>query len=613
MIPLTMRNHRLISTYYHLQMRIRPRIIRNGKRGRPRKCYQPAGQSTEHSVTDHIVDTDSEIANIAEIPIEEAMQSHNASEWFDAIKAEILSLIENKSWSIAEKPTDQTIIGSRLILSNKYKSNGCLERRKATLVAKGYSQRCGIDYKETFAPVTRFSSIRTLMALAVERDLKVHQLDITTAFLNGDLEDVFMQIPDFLEVVLESILQERTEPHELLNTTHDWLNQLKRSKYPVCKLKKAIYALKQAGRQWYRKLDHKLRSFGMKPLNADPCIYMVPERNGILKLLVVYVDDTFLLSNDPTWIRTITAELAKQFKLRDLGRINYALGVEFTQNEKEGTITMTQCSYIAELLKRFGMLDCKPAATPMTPTVKLTKPIKTNEQEILKFPYQGLVGSMMYLAVATRPDIAYAVSSLSQSNNNYTAEHWRAAKTVLRYLKGTMDLGLMFHRTGEPICGYADADWEASVVDRKSYTRFVFKLGGAAISWEAKNQCTVALSSTEAEYMGLTEAAKEATHLRHFLEEIDRSSTSAINVYNDNVGAQQLVKNPVFHVRTKHIDIRHHFIREACTNGYVNIKYMQTVQMPADVLTKRLSAPKHFYCLTQLGMKTITGTQSHVD
>uniref|UniRef100_A0A5S6QJJ9 Reverse transcriptase Ty1/copia-type domain-containing protein n=1 Tax=Trichuris muris TaxID=70415 RepID=A0A5S6QJJ9_TRIMR len=542
------------------------------------------------------------------------MQSLDASEWLDAIKVEIVSLIENKSWSIIEKPLDKTIIGSRLILCNKYKSDGSLERRKARLVAKGYSQQCGIDYKETFAPVARFSSIRTLMALTAERDLKVHQLDISTAFLNGDLEEnVFMQVPDFLEVILERIFQERTESHEILSTSHNWLNQLRQSKFPVCKLNKAIYGLKQAGRQWYRKLDDKLRSFGMKPLDADPCVYMVPEENGILKLLVVYVDDTFLLSNDLTWIRTIKTELAKQFKLRDLERINYALGIKFTQNEKEGTITMTQRPYVMELLKRFGMLDCKPAPTPMTPSGKLAKPIKVNEKEMANFPYQMLVGSMMYLAVATRPDIAYAVSFLSQFNTCYTVEHWKAAKRVLRYLKGTMDLGLLFHRTGEPILGYADADWGACVVDRKSYTGFVFKFGGAAISWEAKKQRTVALSSTEAEYMGLTEAAKEAIHLRHFLKEIDGSFTSAIDVYNDNVGAQQLVKNPVLHARTKHIDIRHHFVREACTDGYVNVKYMQTEHMPADVLTKGLNAPKHFYCLTQLGVKAIQNGETHVD
>uniref|UniRef100_A0A5S6R2R3 Reverse transcriptase Ty1/copia-type domain-containing protein n=1 Tax=Trichuris muris TaxID=70415 RepID=A0A5S6R2R3_TRIMR len=179
----------------------------------------------------------------------------------------------------------------------------------------------------------------------------------------------------------------------------------------------------------------------MKPLDADTCVYMVPEENGILKLLVVYVDDTFLLSNDLTWIRTIKTELAKQFKLRDLERINYALGIKFTQNEKEGTITMSQRPYVMELLKRFGMLDCKPAPTPMTPSVKLAKPIKVNEEEMANFPYQMLVGSMMYLAVATRPDIAYAVSFLSQFNTCYTVEHWKAAKRVLRYLKGTMDLG----------------------------------------------------------------------------------------------------------------------------------------------------------------------------
>uniref|UniRef100_A0A5S6QKH9 Reverse transcriptase Ty1/copia-type domain-containing protein n=1 Tax=Trichuris muris TaxID=70415 RepID=A0A5S6QKH9_TRIMR len=532
------------------------------------------------------------------------MESPDAREWYDAIKMEILSLVENKSWFIVERPSDRQIVGSRLVLCNKFKSDGNLERRKARLVAKGYTQQRGTDFKETFAPVVRLNSIRTLMALAVEKGLTVHQLDIATAFLNGDLEEeIFMQPPDLLEKVLEEIVQENVMPSQILSTAREWLLQLRKLNYPVCKLKKAIYGLKQAGRQWYKKLDEKLRELGMKPLESDSCVYSVPGTGGLLKLVAIYVDDTCVLSNDIEWIKGVKTELANTFKVRNLGPISYGLGIQFKQNEKKGTISMCQRSYVLNLLKRFGMQNCKPATTPLAPNLKLTKPLTVSKEEMLRFPYQTLIGSLMYLAVATRPDIAYAVSSLSQFNTNYAEEHWKAAKRILLYLKGTSNFGLVYRRSGKPPRGYADADWGACPIGRRSYTGFLFKYGDAAVSWEARKQRTVALSSTEAEYMSLTEAVKETLWLRTFLREIDELLVDTIDVYNDNFGAQELARNSVFHARTKHIDTRYHFIRETLSRGFVNVIYLPTEQMPADILTKGLYSPKHNLCAEQLGLK----------
>lgn len=218
-----------------------------------------------------------------------------------------------------------------------------------------------------------------------------------------------------------------------------------------------------------------------------------------------------------------------------------------------------------------------------------------------QFPYQRLIGSLMYLAVSTRPDIAYAVNFLSQFNTNYDIEHWKAAKRILRYLKGTIDYGLRYKKIGLPLFGFADADWGANLVDRRSYSGYAFILAGAAISWEARKQRTVALSSNEAEYMALSEATKEALHLQGIMSNT-KMSNGCTTIHNDNQGAQELVRNTGYHPRTKHIDVRHHFIRESYAKERIKLEYTPTEEMPADMLTKGLTGTKHRDCLLTLGM-----------
>jgi len=227
---------------------------------------------------------------------------------------------------------------------------------------------------------------------------------------------------------------------------------------------------------------------------------------------------------------------------------------------------------------------------------------ESEKKEISSVPYQSLIGALMWLAVTTRPDIAYAVSALSQYNTNFGKQHWIAAKRVLRYLKGTQTHCLRYKRSGQDLVGYADADWAANIDDRRSFTGFAFKFASAAISWESRKQRTVALSSTEAEYMALSDSSKEAVHLRSFLKEVLGLLKTTI-IYNDNQGAGQLARNPVFHKRTKHVDIRHHFVRELVEEGTISVNYIPTTEMPADILTKGLGASKHNTCKTSLGIR----------
>jgi hypothetical protein len=578
----------------------RPKKVVTGKRGRPRKLFnmievneqevEPEEQEENHE-NEELHD----VAGLIEFgdpqTVSEALSSPEAADWKKAMNAEYEALKRNQTWIIVDRPQGKKTVESRWVLRTKLKKDGSIDRRKARLVAKGFTQKPGIDFNETFTPVARLRSIRLFMAIAVELGLQVHQVDFTSTYLNGEIEEeVFMEVPsEFYDILSEK------ESRKFRGNK-------------VCLIRKALYALKQSGRQWYKKLDEKLKQQKLKPLNSDPCVYINKE-DGNIVIVVIYVDDLMVASDNLRKLQRLKSELSKSFEMKDLGPLSFCLDIEFTQDVEKQTITMSQSRYIKETLSRFNMENCKGVTTPINPNEKLSKEMcpKTEEEQkaVEKLPYQSLVGSLMYLAVSTRPDIAHAVSMLSQFNTNFGEQHWRAAKRVLRYLKNTENLGLMFKKSGQELVGYADADWGSSVDDRRSYTGYVFNFANAAVSWESRKQRTVAMSSTEAEYMALSESTKEAILLRRFLFEVlDQPSTTII--FNDNQGAGQLSKNHMFHNRTKHVDIRHHFIREAVERGDIKVEYLPTDQMPADVLTKGLSSPEQNKCIHALGMTTTT-------
>lgn len=279
-----------------------------------------------------------------------------------------------------------------------------------------------------------------------------------------------------------------------------------------------------------------MKQLGLKPLNSNPCIYVYKEGEDIV-LVAIYVDDLMVASNNPRKLRQLKTELSKSFEMKDLGLLNFCLGIEFKQDTESGEISMTQSKYVREILNPFDMENCKAVTTPLNPSEKLSKDMcpetEDENREVEKLPYQNLIGSLMYLAVSTRPDIAHAVSVLSQYNSNFGHQHWIAAKRILRYLKGTEKLGLVFKKSGRELVGYAGADWGANVDDRRFYTGYVFNFGSAAVSWESRKQRTIAMSSTETKYMALSESAKEAIHLKRFLTEILGQQQATV-IYNDN-------------------------------------------------------------------------------
>lgn len=510
--------------------------------------------------------------------LEEALSGPHEKEWRKAMKTEFEALTKQGVWTLERRPKYKNVVGCKWVLKTKYNADGSVERRKARLVARGFIQKFGEDYTETFAPIGRMSSIRLLIALSVEYGLRLYHLDVVMAYINGNLnEEIYMeQAEGFVEPNKEEM---------------------------VYKLNKAIYGLKQSGRQWSEALDISLRKCGLKRMNADRCVYMLRAKNSVL-IVLAYVDDLIVATNSDELFNSLKDCLSREFEFRDLEALSYCLGIEFKRNESTGSITMVQEKYARDVLKKHGMEDTKPVATPLDGNLKLSK--CTEEDQIDVTMYKSLIGSLMYLCVATRPDISHAVSKLSQYNSDPRQSHWVAAKRVLRYVQGTLSMGLVHKKTGDPLVGFVDADWGGDLDDRLSYTGLMMRLAGAAVSWESRKQRSVALSSSESEYVALSEIAKETVYMRNFLQELNfmRENEPATHIFCDNQGAQNLVRNPVHHARTKHIHIRNHYVREVFERGEINITYVSSENNVADVLTKGLFAPAHRRCRLGLGLKS---------
>lgn len=578
----------------------RPRI-QKGHVGRPRKIYNMVEireSSDNESSTEEYVDTD-DFAGTIETTLKEALASDEKVEWEEAILSEIRSLVINDTWEIVKKPSDRNIVGCRYVLTTKLNVDNT-EKKKARLVAKGYSQQHGLDYNKTFAPVARIATVRLLVALAVEMGMDIDQIDINTAYLNGDLnEDIYMKIPELLKEGLEKLKNADGVISAVGSKAAKMLEEMKAGG-DTCRLKKSLYGLKQAGRQWNIKLDEKLRKMGLRPTTNEPCLYHKHNKDGSDLFVVVYVDDILIGSQKRLYIDQFKQELARRFVLKDFGQATFCLGIEIKKSGNE--YFLSQEKYIKDILKKFSMDSCNPIKTPM----EIGNPV-ISEKEVIKgkqFPYRELIGALMYLSVATRPDIANTTAKLAQFAENPQETHWRAAKRVLRYLKGTITHGLAFKPTRLCIQGYADADWGNSVIDRRSFTGYLFILGGASISWTSQKQRIVATSTCEAEFVSLAEAMKEAMYLNSLLKELGLHQLCKVRMHADNLSAICLAEDHgIHHAKSKHIDIRHFFIRDVLRdNKAITLEYLSTDKMLADVLTKPLPRVRHELLTSALGL-----------
>jgi len=505
--------------------------------------------------------------------LEEALKTEQAEFWQQAANDEMTSLLAHNTWTLEPLPPGVTPIPVKWVFKVKRDATGNVERYKARLVAKGFRQREGIDYEEVFAPVSKYTTLRAMLALAASQDLEIHQLDIKTAFLNGELEeDVWIQQPPGYETGGNGM---------------------------ACHLHKSLYGLKQAPRAWHTKLKEELESLGFSPSAADPALFIKAIDTPVY--LLTYVDDILVITGDTNELKNTKRNIMAAFDARDLGPATYFLGMDIHRDRRARTITLAQSRLTSNLLSKWPT-EIKPLLTPLSTATKLTKdgePLDTSVDH-----YSQMIGTLMYLSACTRPDIAQAVGALARYMAAPTVAHWQAAKGILRYIAGTVNYGITFGKSGLTLEAYCDADYAGDIDTRRSTTGYVYTLCGGAISWSSRLQPTVAASTTEAEYMAAAYATKEGLWLRILFNDLGMK-TDAITIYADNQSAIKLLKNPVFSMRSKHIDVIYHFARERVARQDIAFKYISTDKMVADALTKPLPSAKFNFCRTAMGIGAI--------
>ncbi|CAL5401450.1 unnamed protein product [Camellia sinensis] len=504
-------------------------------------------------------------AHLAQVPTEPSSykEASQSSAWTQAMNEEFHALQLQHTWSLVDLPPNKNVIGCKWVYRLKKNSDGSIARYKARLVAKGYLQEEGIDYEETFSPVAKQPTIRILLCLALHFGWSIKQLDVSNAFLHGVLhEEVYM-----------------TQPSGFIDSSHP---------HKVCKLHKALYGLKQAPRAWFSTFSTFLLSQGFIASHCDSSLFIKKTASAIT-ILLIYVDDILLTGSDVSYITSLLAQMHKVFSMKELGFLNYFLGISVHMSA--AGFFLHQSKYATEILAKAGMSHCKPYASPMA-----TKSSSFHDSD-LPFAqpalYRSIVGALQYLTI-TRPDIAFAVNSACQHMHAPLVSHFNAVKRLLRYLKGTLHKGLQFQPGPLVLTAYSDSDWAGNALDRRSTTGFCIFLGPNLVSWSAKKQPTVSRSSTEAEYRALAQTSAELSWLGMLLRDLHIPFVPP-TLWCDNLSAIALSSNPVFHARSKHIEVDYHFVRERVASKQLLIKHLATADQLADILTKPLPVSRfHF-------------------
>jgi hypothetical protein len=506
------------------------------------------------------------------VSLEMALKQPDSELWRQAADEEIAALQKLNVFEITEARSDMKPLKNKWVLKRKRTSEGLIERYKARLVAKGFTQRKGVDFDEVFAPVARHATLRALLAHAAVEDLELQQIDVKTAFLNGPLkEDIYMDQPEGYDFGSNKVL----------------------------KLNKALYGLKQAARAWNDRLVEVLTNNGLKVSIADASLFILECENR-RNFLLVYVDDGLIAAHAEDVEKIMHA--LEAFDIRKLGNVKWFLSIEVVRDRAKKTVLISQSKYAHQVLEKMGMADCSPKTTPMEVNVKLSK----FGDDLMEDPskYAEAIGMLMYLATCTRPDISFTVGCLARFISAPRQEHWRRVQAMLRYLKKTVQYGLLYGGTSDDMAlkGYSDSDFAADPDRRRSTGGYVFIYAKGAISWSSKLLTTVASSTMEAEYMAAAWAVKEALWLRKLMTSLSQVSGVQLMILVDNQSALALMRNPCNHARAKHIDVGHHFIRERIMRGEVAVQYCPTDQMLADGMTKALGQSKHEEMCKQLGL-----------
>ncbi|PKU69694.1 Retrovirus-related Pol polyprotein from transposon TNT 1-94 [Dendrobium catenatum] len=482
---------------------------------------------------------------------------------------EIFALQKQGTWSLVAPPPNASILGCKWTYRTKHHADGSIARFKARLVAQGNHQEYGINYTETFSPVAKLPTIRILLTIALHHSWPVHQLDVENAFLHGNLtETIYMIQPKGFE--------DKTKPNH------------------VCLLHKAIYGLKQAPRQWYNMFTSSLQSLGFTHSKSDPSL-LIFRKNSTQIYILVYVDDILITGNNDTEISALIKQLNKSYALKHLGPVHNFLGIKIQSGSNR--YFLSQPNYANSILQLAGHTNCKPTANPACTKLPLTIASDPLLSDYALF--RRIIGSLQYLTL-TRPDISFSVNLLSQHMHNPLPTHIHLLKQLLRYIQGTQHFGIPITKGNLSICSFSDADWAEDPVSRKSTSGYWSFIGDNIISWKVQKQHTVARSSTEAEYRSLAALTADIIWLRQALLDFGIQPDQPAELYCDNMSAIAIANNPVFHARTKHIEIDQRFVRDHIQKNNIKILPVSTIDQIADVLTKPLSTKRFRQLRTKL-------------
>jgi len=478
--------------------------------------------------------------------------------WRRAMEEEYAALLANQTWDLVPRPSGCNVVTGKWIWTHKRRADGTLERYKARWVLRGFTQRPGVDYDETFSPVVKPATVRTVLSLALSHTWPVHQLDVKNAFLHGTLSETVYC----------------SQPAGFVDSSRPDM---------VCRLNKSLYGLKQAPRAWYSRFATFLMTLGFTEAKSDTSLFIY-RRGDETAYLLLYVDDIVLTASSQQLLQSVISSLQQEFAMKDLSQLHHFLGV--TVEPRSSGLLLHQRQYALDILERAGMTDCKPCSTPVDTQAKLSADLGDPVAD--PTAYRSLAGALQYLTF-TRPDLTYAVQQVCLHMHDPRESHLAALKRLLRYVRGTVDLGLVLHRSSSAeLVVYTDADWAGCPDTRRSTSGYAVFLGGNLVSWSSKRQPVVSRSSAEAEYRAVANGVAEASWLRQLLAELHSPLAKSTLVYCDNVSAVYLSTNPVQHQRTKHVEIDLHFVRDRVAIGDVRVFHVPTTSQFADIFTKGL-------------------------